>query len=226
MMPPAATGASSSRRPWRRSPWRRASAARTPSPMRTSRWCRCWQHTATPEGASLSEPSGARVLVIDADLRRGALTHHLGLGRAGDAGPGVTGAVRDSLALGDVARSFAQCRFSVVPAGQRPATPYEVLESPRLGGLLEEARRQFGFVLLDTPPFVPFTDCRILSRWVDGFLLVVAAHRTPRKLVEETLNVIEPDKLLGLVFNGDDGLLWGSNRYYQYYELVRSSAAR
>ncbi len=176
--------------------------------------------------AALAEPSGARVLVIDADLRRGALAHHLGLGRAGDAGPGVTGAVRDSLALGDVARSFAQCRFSVVPAGQRPATPYEVLESPRLGALLEEARRQFGFVLLDTPPFVPFTDCRILSRWVDGFLLVVAAHRTPRKLVEETLNVIEPDKLLGLVFNGDDGLLWGSNRYYQYYELVRSSAAR
>jgi polysaccharide biosynthesis transport protein len=167
--------------------------------------------------AALAEAQDPRVLVIDADLRRGALAHSLGLG--GDAGPGLIGAIReDSLGLVDVARPFQQRGFAVVPAGPCPATPYDVLASPRLGALLEEARRQFSFVVLDTPPFIPSTDCRILSRWVDGFLLVVAAHRTPRRLVEETLNVMEPAKLLGLIFNRDDGVLWGSNRYYRYYQ--------
>ncbi len=172
--------------------------------------------------AALAEPPAAPVLVIDTDLRRGAVAQHLGLGR-GSTELGLTNAIRDhSLAVRDVALSSAQLRFSVLPAGPLPATPSEVLESPRFGELIAEARREYGFVLVDTPPFVPFGDCRVLSRWVDGFLLVVAAHRTPRKLVEETLGVIDPDKLLGLLFNGDDGSFWGSNRYYRYYQDLSS----
>ena len=167
--------------------------------------------------AALAEAPRAKVLVIDADLRRGAVAHLLGLNGAVDTGPGVTGAVRDpSLTIGDVAWSLSERPFSVVPTGPLPATPYEILESPRLGVLIEQARKQYDAIIVDTPPFVPFIDCRVLSRWVDGFLLVVAAHRTPRKLVEETLDVLEPGKLLGVIFNGDDGPLWGTRRYYRY----------
>jgi Mrp family chromosome partitioning ATPase len=166
------------------------------------------------------------VLVIDADLRRGELTEQLAASNGANPDLGLTGAVRGSTTLlSDVTRSSTRFRFSVVPSGKRALSPYEVLESPRLGELIAEARRSFGFVVIDTPPFVPFTDCRVLSRWVDGFILVVAAHRTPRKLLEETLNVIEPDKLLGLVFNGDDGPLWGTNRYYQYMALPQPPSA-
>jgi capsular exopolysaccharide synthesis family protein len=173
--------------------------------------------TALNLAASLAEAPGERVLVIDADLRRGDVTRQLGFDNAVNIGPGVTGAVRNpSLAVRDIVWSLKQRPFSIVPAGPLPATPYEILESPRLGALIEQARDEYGFIVLDTPPFVPFVDCRVLARWIDWFVLVVAAHRTPRKLVEETLNVIEPDKLLGLIFNGDDGPLWGSNRYYQY----------
>jgi len=42
-------------------------------------------------------------------------------------------------------------------------------------------------VVLDTPPLVPVPDCRVLEPWVDGFFLVVAAHKTPRPLLEEAL---------------------------------------
>jgi capsular exopolysaccharide synthesis family protein len=167
--------------------------------------------------ASLAEGKGAKVLVMDGDLRRGSVAHQLGLSGSVNMGPGVAGAVQNpSLSIGDVAWSLARRPFSVVPAGPLPAAPYEILESPQLGVLLEQAKREYGFVVIDTPPFVPFADCRVLSRWVDFFVLVVGAHKTPRKLLEETLNVVEPQKLLGLVFNGDDGPLWGSNRYYQY----------
>ncbi len=174
--------------------------------------------TALNIAAMLAEAPRGRVLVIDADLRRGAMADALGLNGAVDTGPGVTGAVRDaSLTIGDVAWSLSERPFSVVPTGPLPATPYEILESPRLGVLIEQARKEYESIVIDTPPFVPFIDCRVLSSWVDSFLLVVAAHRTPRKLVEETLNVIDPEKLLGLIFNGDDGPLWGSSQYYRYY---------
>jgi Mrp family chromosome partitioning ATPase len=56
------------------------------------------------------------------------------------------------------------------------------LRSPRLGTLLQEAREQYDYVLIDTPPLGPVSDCALLARWIDGVLLVVAANRTSRKL--------------------------------------------
>ena len=71
--------------------------------------------------------------------------------------------------------------------------------------------------MVDAPPLCPVQDCRVIAHWVDGFLLVVAAHRTPRGLLGEALNVVERGKILGLIFNGDDqppSRLYG---YYGYY---------
>ena len=99
--------------------------------------------------------------------------------------------------------------LDVLPAGTLRPDPYEVLKSPRLGDLLEEARRRYDYVVLDTAPLVAVPDSRLLSKWVDGFLVVVAAHRTPRKLVAETLDLMEPTKLIALLFNGDDEPLSG-----------------
>src|SRR2546430_5111482 len=69
---------------------------------------------------------------------------------------------------------------------------------------LAEARRRFDYIVLDTPPLVSVPDCRVIGKWVDGFLIVVTAHRTSRKLLEEALKVTEPATILGLVFNVDD----------------------
>ena len=71
------------------------------------------------------------------------------------------------------------------------------------------------------PPFLVVPDTRLLETIVDGFLLVVAANRTPRRLVEETLNEMDNAKLLGIVFNGDERPLssyYGS--YYAHYHAL------
>jgi Mrp family chromosome partitioning ATPase len=68
-------------------------------------------------------------------------------------------------------------------------------------------------VLVDTPPSLLMPDCRLIERWVDGFILVVAAHKTPRKLVAEALSLLDPAKMLGVVFNADDRPTAG---YYGY----------
>ena len=135
---------------------------------------------------ALAQAPDTKVLLVDADLRRPSIARALTFG--GDAGPGLVGAIlhRD-LGLADVVRRRPPFNLAVVPAGRMSANPYELLKSSRLAELMDEARRQYDFVVVDTPPLVSIPDCRAIARCVDGFLIIVAAHRTPRKLLEEFL---------------------------------------
>jgi Mrp family chromosome partitioning ATPase len=119
---------------------------------------------------------------------------------------------RPDVPLDRVVRGRPPFNLAVLPAGPPPASPYEALRSGRLGELLEEARERFDYIILDTPPLVPVPDCRVLEPFVDGFLVVVAAHRSQRTLLEEALMLLPPSKVLGIVFNMDDT----QRRYYRY----------
>lgn len=171
---------------------------------------------------ALAQASESRVLAVDADLRKPSVAPKLGLN--GAAAPGLAEAILDpSLDLEGVARRVEGHNLSVVTAGRCPDSPYELLKSPRLAELMEQARRRYDYVVIDTPPVLAFPDCRLMEKWIDGFLLVVAAHRTPRKLVEESLGVMEPSKLLGLVLNDDDRPLSGYYGYYGHYYSSRGA---
>jgi capsular exopolysaccharide synthesis family protein len=172
--------------------------------------------TAINLAGALAQAPDARVLLIDADLRRPSVARLLALG--GSHGPGLVNAILDpNLTLEQIARPRPPFNLSVITAGQAPPSPYEVLKSPRLGELLEEARRRYDYIVVDAPPLCPVQDCRVIAHWVDGFLLVVTAHHTPRRLVEDALNVVERGKMLGFVFNGDDQPPSGFYGYYGYY---------
>jgi len=172
--------------------------------------------TAINLAGALAQAPDARVLLVDADLRHPSVASLLALG--GSDGPGLVDLILDpTLTLERVARPRPPFNLSVIPAGQVAPRPYEVLKSPRLGELLEEACRRYDYIVVDTPPLYPVQDCRVIAHWVDGFLLVVAAHHTPRRLVEEALNVMEPSKVLGFIFNGDDHPPSSYSAYYGYY---------
>src|SRR5260221_7525212 len=160
---------------------------------------------------ALAQASEERVLLVDADLRVSSAGVRLGLEE--DA-PGLAEALVDpGIGLSSILRFRQPYNLTILPAGKRPDAPYELLRQPRLGEIMHEARLQFDYVVVDTPPLLPIPVSRILSRWVDGFVLVVAAHRTPRELLREALDLMEPDKVVGLVLNGDDRPLAG---YYGY----------
>jgi len=164
--------------------------------------------TAVNLAGALAQAPEGRVLLVDADLRRSSLVTRLGL--AGPADRGLVDAILDpGLSLEALVQRCPPFNLFVLPAGRLPSAPYEVLKSPRTGELLQEARRAYDFVVLDTPPLVSMPDCRVIGKWVDGFVIVVGAHRTPRKLLEEALNVMDPSKIVGLIFNGDDRPLPG-----------------
>jgi capsular exopolysaccharide synthesis family protein len=171
--------------------------------------------TAINLAVTLAQSPEARVLLVDADLRRPSVSRQLGLGTSSNPGLGST-ILDPSLSLEDVVRPYPPFNLAVLPAGRSLANPYEALKSPRLGELLEEARQRYDYIVLDTPPLVPFPDCRLLERWINGFLVVVTAHKTPRKLVEEALNLVDPAKMIGLVFNSDDHPVFGYYSYYAY----------
>ncbi len=170
--------------------------------------------TAINLAATLAQTPDTRVLLVDTDLRRPSVASSLALGSS--AGAGLAGAVLDPrLELAAVVRP-TPFGFSIVPSGTSPSNAYQILDSPRIGQLLQEARRSYERVVLDTPPLLLVPDCRLLSQWVDAFVIVVAARRTPRKLLAETLGSVDAAKLAGVVFNGDDRPLGG---YYKGYYM-------
>jgi protein-tyrosine kinase len=158
--------------------------------------------TAINLAGALAQASDARVVLIDADLRRPSVHQYLGMG---EARRGLADAILDTtLTLVDVVRPCPPFNLSVLPAGTLTPSPYELLKSPRLGQLFEEARLQYDYVVVDSPPLVPLPDCRIIGKHVDGFLLVVRAHKTPMKMFDEAARVLDASKVLGVVFNGGD----------------------
>jgi capsular exopolysaccharide synthesis family protein len=170
--------------------------------------------TSVNLAATLAQRRDARILLIDADLRHGSVATALGLHQS----PGLVDALVDrTVGVAGVVRRVPGSGLVVVPAGQPTDSTYELLVAPRLQELLAEARRGYDFVVVDTPPVLPLADFRVMEPFVDGVLVVVAAHRTPRKLLTEALHLLDPAKTRGLVFNGDDRMLSGYASYYAYY---------
>jgi protein-tyrosine kinase len=166
-------------------------------------------------GVLAQEPK-ARVLLVEADLRRPSILTYLGISDAG--GKGLIGAVLEpSLSLERVVHPCPPFNLHVLPAGHSLASPYDVLKLPRLGELLQEARQHYDYVIIDTPPLIPFADYRLIEPWIDGVLVVVAAHKTSPKLLAEALHVMDPARLVGLVLNKDDHLAPQYYHAYRYY---------
>jgi capsular exopolysaccharide synthesis family protein len=175
-------------------------------------------------GALAREAQG-RVLLIDADLRRPAVARSLGMDD-GDTN-GLADIILDPKGqLAAAARGIGAFNLSVVPAGSPGPAVHKVLRSPRLEQVLQDARKQFDVIVIDTPPLLPVFDSALLSRLVDGLLIVVAANQTPRKLLGEALNLVDPDKVMGIVFNRDDRPMFGYyDEYYREYFPETSGVA-
>jgi capsular exopolysaccharide synthesis family protein len=173
--------------------------------------------TAINLAASLTRGSEARVLLIDADLRRPSVSRHLGLADAG--APGLANVLADDARnLDHVTYAIDGSTVALIPAGTSREPVHRVLRQPNLDEVLKRARQRYDFVVMDTPPVLPVFDAAMLARAADAVLVVVAARHTPRKLLGEALNLLDGSKLLGIVFNRDERPLFGYyNAYYRDY---------
>lgn len=178
--------------------------------------------TALNLAGTLAQDTSARVLLVDTDLRRQSDTLKSCLGIKDKDIRGLTDLlVSSGLSLEDISLQVnATGNLDVVLTGEQSIAPYEALRSARFTEFMADARRDYDYVIVDAPPVVPVSDCRVISRHVDGFLIVVSAHRTPRTMLEEALDLMDPEKAMGLVFNRSDLMPY---RYYGYYGYARPS---
>jgi capsular exopolysaccharide synthesis family protein len=174
---------------------------------------------------AFSRAGAARILLIDADLRMPTVARNLNLSKSASGWPELI--ETRGAKLEDHIQPFGE-GLHVLTGGNSRQDTYELLRSPRVAELLAEARRQYDYVILDTPPLLLVPDSGLLSNLVDGYIVVIGANSTPRKLVAEALNLLEPASVIGLVFNRDRRPLHGYYRgyYHQYFRsYIRSAGA-
>ncbi len=139
-----------------------------------------------------------RILLIDADLRRGQVAQALGIRSK----PGLTELLAGEVEVRDVVRRFQSTRLAVIPAGETPEDPTQVLASARMKQFLARVRESFDEVYIDLPPTLPFADAAIASPLVDGVLMVVRANVTPMRMVNQAIDQLNGAPVVGCVLNG------------------------
>jgi capsular exopolysaccharide synthesis family protein len=141
----------------------------------------------------------ARILLIDADLRRPSIARYLGI----EGAVGLTTVLIGDASLDEVVQPWGEGNLDVLAAGQVPPNPSELLDSPAMADLLALAATRYDVVLLDSAPLLPVTDAAILARVTDGALVVVGCRTVHRNHVAEGLGALSAvgARVLGLVLN-------------------------
>ncbi len=158
---------------------------------------------------------GARVLIIDADMRRPGLHRPLRLTNERGLSQVLIGHAR----VRDVIQRTVDPNLLAITAGRTPPNPSELLASERMKTLLTNlAHGPFDWIIIDTPPVLAVTDAVVLAPLVSGVTFIVGAEMTRRRLAEravETIMSTRP-KQLAVVLNKVD---FARNKYYysRYY---------
>lgn len=142
---------------------------------------------------------GARVCVAEGDLRRAKLSEYLGM----ESGVGLTTVLIGEADLDDVLQPMGDSGVMLLGAGPVPPNPSELLGSPAMQELIAQLRRRFDYVVIDTPPLLPVTDAAVVSKLVDGAVLVVGASVVRREHVQRSLEMLQTvgARTLGLIVN-------------------------
>jgi succinoglycan biosynthesis transport protein ExoP len=143
--------------------------------------------------------AGARVILVDADLRRPSIAEYLGI----EGAVGLTTVLIGRAEVEDVVQRLGRTSLDLLPAGQIPPNPSELLGSTAMADLLEELSTSYDMVLLDSPPLLPVTDAVVLSNLAGGALVVVGVDRIHRPQLQQSLESLETAgaHLFGVVMN-------------------------
>lgn len=153
----------------------------------------------------------ARVLIIDADLRKPRINRHLSIPRENGLSDLLCGMIDTETAIKRCERHNLDC----ITAGQIPPNPVELLSSKEMEFLLEELGGKYDYIFIDTPPVTMVTEAAAMAKNVDGVIVVVRQNHTIAESVERARNNLSMAnaKILGYVLNGVDGQSYGYGAY-------------
>lgn len=130
---------------------------------------------------------GGLVLLIDADLRRPSVASAIGI----EGSVGLTTVLIGRASLDEVVQPWAMDNLHVLPSGEPPPNPSQLLDSAAMHKLIDEAIETYDLVIIDSPPILPVIDAAVLGRHTDGVLLVVRMRTTRRQQVQAALAALE-----------------------------------
>lgn len=148
--------------------------------------------------ARVMSRAGQRTLLIDADLRRPVEARQFGI----DGSVGLSQLLAGGVDLADVIIEDPASRVRILPAGEIPPNPSELLGSRRMHELVAALSEEY-FVIIDAPPVLAVTDAQLLARHTDGAILVAVPGRTRSEGATRAVEAIRGvgGKVFGVVMN-------------------------
>jgi polysaccharide biosynthesis transport protein len=166
--------------------------------------------------------SGARTLLVDADLRNPSMTRALGYSNA----PGLLNMVADESNFDDLVITDSKFKFDFLPSSTqiKPSNSADILNSPAMKDMLKAAKSEYDYVLVDLPPILPVVDVKAVAHLFDAFVLIVEWGSTPTDEIRKAVgaSTFLSERLLGTVLNKANEAVMRrfegySERRYSYY---------
>lgn len=156
-----------------------------------------------------------KVLLVDADMRKPRLHHDFDV----DNHSGFSAFLSGQDTFENCVHNTRVTNLSFMACGPHPPNPSELLAGGRMKEFMELARQQFDYIFFDTPPVMMVTDALILSRFVDGTVLIMESGRTSRKVVPRLKQILinARTRVTGLVINKIKAQSGEYSYHYQYY---------
>ena len=176
--------------------------------------------------ATVFAQNGARVLLVDSDLRRPSLHKLLNVSNS----LGLTNFLLKQNTIEEVIQTTNLPTLHFLPSGKLPSSSLGILNSNQMRDFIQKARERYDFVFFDSPPIMGVSDASILASEVDIALLVIQYRKYPQVMTLRAKQMVEKvgGNLLGVVLNNinisqDSYYYYYSGYYYDYYSKHEDS---
>lgn len=162
--------------------------------------------------------SDAKVVLVDADIRKGRISRFFHR----KSSPGLADYLSGQISLADVTHKYKENEnLSYITCGTHAPRPYELLESEEMTHFIEELKKQYDYVIIDTPPLLVVSDAIALATQADGTVVVTRYEMSYLNDIGKTLEKLSFAKanILGVVVNDytvNEKLSYHSDRYKYY----------
>lgn len=159
--------------------------------------------------------AGKSVLLLDCDMRNPTVHKNFGLSNK----LGLSSCISMDTPLSAAVQATKVDNLYALTSGVIPPNPSELLGSEQMKNVLQRAKEQYDYVLIDTPPVMPVTDALIVGRFVDGMILVIASAEVKVEMARDVKNqlVNAGANILGVVLNKVRSEHHGYGYGYYYY---------
>jgi len=170
---------------------------------------------------TLAQELDHTILLVDADLRRPMIHEYLGV----EAKYGLSDYLSGDIELSEILVRTGIGNLVLLPAGSAVENPVELLSSDKMKSLVQELKKRYSdrYVIIDTPPVLSCAEGITIGSYVDGVVFVIEEGRAQKKAIEDALNLMKGQNILGVVFNDVKSTSLDSSyaRYYYKYRKVQ-----